>query len=130
MERWELDKEQRMQLKAWICILGAILLAVLLLGRGLLLFWGWWSEMQYEPVIRQIFNVWIMEVTDTGVLVFEEGVERFYVLAEGAVATPQMREQVADITLADECVTQIVCKTEKINGKVLAADAFGVEVEG
>jgi len=138
VRKWELDKTQRMQLKAWICILGAILLAVLVLVKGLLLFWKWWNEFQYEPVKRKICNVWIMDVTDADVLVFEEGQERQYRFAkefvgktaEGFLTASDLREQVADIYLADECVTQIVCKAQKINGKVLAFEDSFVVIEG
>ncbi len=35
--RWNMNRAQRMQLKAFICLLGILLLVILLLGRFLLL---------------------------------------------------------------------------------------------
>ncbi len=123
-----LDKAQRMQLKAWICILGILLLVILFVTGFLFSLIG--REPEHVPVVRELVNVWIMEVEETGIRVFEEGQECTYGLMEGVVVSADCREQVADVTLVDELVSQVVCKTHKVNGKVLGVDEGGVELEG
>lgn len=124
-----LNKSQRMQLKALACILGLILILLLLIGRLLSLI-GSRKEEEPVPVIRAMENVWVMEVGKDSISVFEEGKEKTYPYIEGFQAPAQAREQLADITLTDEAVSQIDSKTHKINGKVLAIDDSGVELEG
>ena len=123
-----MNKSQRMQLKALVCILGIVLLVILFVVGLLFAFVG--REPVHVPVVRELVNVWIMEVEETGIRVFEEGQERTYGFSEGVVVSADLREQVADVTLVDELVSQVVCKTHKVNGKVLAVDAGGVELEG
>lgn len=123
------NRSERMQLKAWICMLGIILLLILLILRVLMAFLGWeWTKP--EPVIRKLTNVWIMEVVDGQIQVFEDGVHNVYETAEDYTAEQSMREQVADVVLTDEKVSQIICKTNKINGKVMSVDDSGIEVDG
>lgn len=139
--RWKLDKSERMQLKALACILGIILLVILLITR-------WLLSLQEEevpvpvPVITNLQNVWIMEVEDNGLVVFQEGEKVIYPYGtiistvddkqqEIPYQVPkENREQVADITLTDGCITQVVVKNEKINGKILSASTDSVELEG
>ena len=123
-----MNKSQRMQLKACICILGILLLVILFVVGLLFAVIG--RAPVHVPVVRELVNVWIMEVEETGIRVFEEGQERTYSFAEGVVVSADVREQVADVTLVDEVVSQVVCKTHKVNGKVLAVDVGGVELEG
>ncbi len=143
--QWNLNKSQRMQLKALICVLGLMLLLILALGK---LFWPLLSEEEeptepvpevHIPVIEVLHNVWIMEDSVDGIMVFREGMEEKY--AFGSIAAEEgqsfvyrpsepVREQLADIELTDGAVTDIRLKTEKINGKVLRADESFVEIEG
>ncbi len=123
-----MNRSQRMQMKALVCILGILFLLVIFVAGLLFALIG--REPVHVPVIREVVNVWIMEVEETGIRVFEEGQERTYAFGEGVVVPVAYREQVADVTLVDELVSQVVCKTHKVNGKVLAVDAGGVELLG
>lgn len=127
---WKLEKEQRIQLKVFISCLGLILLGILLAGQ---LFAALMKEEEPKeempiPVVESLCNVWIMEVDDNGILIFRDGKEERYSCRVATSA--DMREQVADIVLTDGMVTEVRVKTEKINGRILSADASGVDVEG
>ena len=121
-----------MQIKAYVCVLGFILVIVLLLGcliRALLSQQEEPEPEEHIPVIEVFRNVWIMEADDTGLKIFSDGQERQYTYGE----MPEyagVREQIADITLTDGLVTDIAVKSEKINGRILSADESAVEVEG
>ena len=123
----KLSKSQRMQLKALACILGIVLLLILLVCR---LFSAILQWIEPEPVIRNLYNVWIMETGENHLKVFEEGFEKVYECEEGVMIPEEAREQVADIVLSDEKVAQVQVKSHKINGKVLAVDSEGIELEG
>ncbi|MCI9338276.1 MAG: SpoIID/LytB domain-containing protein [Lachnospiraceae bacterium] len=140
-QRW--NKSNRMQMKAFVCLLGFLLLVILLAGKFflLLLHRGDGEEVPqpsptpYIPVVETYRNVWIMEADEEGLLVFQDGASRRYPWGTGedggqAAYDPALREQVADIVLTDGRVTSAEAKTEKINGKVLSADEGSVEVEG
>lgn len=130
MNKW--NKSQRMQMKAFICVLGLLLLLILLFGKlviSLLHSNEGEDEKIHIPVIEVYTNVWIMESDTEKILIFRDGVEETYYFANSP-GTESVREQVADITLADGKVTDIVVKSEKCSGKVLSADAEGVELEG
>lgn len=152
--RRKLNKSQRMQLKAMICGLGLLLLIILLLGRFFNILFSRDGEREEEvhiPVIELLTNVWIMEADEEGILIYRDGNEETYAYgtagdgngeqsgeANGVDAdsaapyfpTEDVREQIADIELTDGAVTDIRIKTEKINGRILSADASFVEVEG
>lgn len=130
MGKW--NKSQRMQMKAFICVLGLLLLLILLLGKLIFSFLHRDEDEEDEvhiPVIEVYTNVWIIESDMEKILIFRDGVEEIYYFAEAPGVEPA-REQVADITLSDGKVTDIVVKSEKLSGKVLSADAEGVELEG
>nr|WP_300679371.1 SpoIID/LytB domain-containing protein [uncultured Acetatifactor sp.] len=141
--RWNMNRAQRMQLKAFICLLGILLLVILLLGRFLLLLIHRDEEEEepaptpHIPVIEMFANVWIMEADEEGIMIFRDGVCESYswgAAGEGeqdaAVPDLSVREQVADIVLTDGQVTSVTAMREKINGKILGADDSGIEVEG
>lgn len=147
--RWGLSKSQRMQLKAFICFLGILLLLILLLGRLVLALIhigdnGDNIGKQHIPLVQRLANVWIMEVEDEGLLVFCDGEVRRYpygFVAQGTaegqeplkqlyVPDASVREQIADVVLTDGAVTDITAKTDKINGRILSADSSGIELEG
>ena len=123
-----LDKTQRMQVKALACILGILLLLILLFCRLVCVLLQ--REEKPEPVIRNLYNVWVMETGENSLKVFEEGLEKVYDCEDGVVIPAEAREQVADIVLSDEKVSQIEVKLHKINGKILSVDAEGIELEG
>ncbi len=134
MDWKKLNKSQRMQLKALACILGILLLLLLLLARLCLAFFGEgkepWPDDQPASMIRFLQNVWVMEVDGTGLKVFEEGKEDFYLFGEGVAADRSLREQVADIILINEKIAAVHSKTEKISGRVLSVDESGIVLEG
>ncbi len=155
---FKLNQSQRMQLKAFICVLGILLILFLLAGRLINIYLSKESPEEPEkkpPVIQVLHNVWIMEEDEEGILIFRDGERENYpwgiVLASPDLKHSDMkstniaggteieesyrpsvavREQLADVTLTDGGVTEIVLKTDKINGRVLSADAFSVEIEG
>lgn len=146
-DRWGLNKSQRMQLKAFVCLLGILLLAVLAAAKVILLILHK-GEVEEPPVptpephipVVQLFaNVWIMEVDEEGLLLFRDGEQERYpwgaVTGEDGQEQPYradntVREQVADVELTDGEVTAVAAKTDKINGKILRAEEGAVELEG
>lgn len=133
-----------MQIKAFICLLGFLLIVILLLGKlaGALLNKGKQPEKEnpfpevHIPIVKTIHNIWIMEEDEEGILVFYDGdrqkLDWGSAGKDGALFRPEetVREQLADVTLTDGRVTGIVLKKEKINGRILGIDEAGVEVEG
>lgn len=140
----KLTKEQRIQWKRYLCILGmAFLLFLLLLNllhscadRTEELPGQEETEPQQIPVVRELKNVWITEAQADRITVFCEGNRETFVMdaeAKGTDSLPpaeQMREQLADVKLKDGQVTAVTVKTDKITGRVLSADAEGIEIEG
>ncbi len=140
------NRSQRMQMKAFICVLGFLLIIILLFGKllGLLIHRGAGDEEEPEPsvphipVVETFSNVWILEEKPEGILIFRDGERMDLSFAESleegveAVSRPagSLREQVADVTLTDGLVTEVVPKTTKINGRILSANEGGIEVEG
>lgn len=63
----EWNKSQRMQMKAFICVLGFLLIIILLFGKllGLLIHRGEQEvpepSVPHVPVVETFSNVWIME---------------------------------------------------------------------
>lgn len=131
-----MNKSQRMQLKAFICLLGAGLLLVLFLGKLFLALQNPKPEQEaeQEPVKEtktELFsNVWVLETGTEEIVIFRDGNREEYSYAETFSLQEAIREQLADITVTDGCVTAVSVKTEKINGKILSADDTGIEVEG
>lgn len=141
--KWDMNKSQRMQLKAFICLLGILLLVILLVGRFLLMLIHRDEEEEeptptpHIPVIEMFANVWIMEADEEGVMIFRDGVCESYPWGtageggqDGAIPDLSVREQVADIVLTDGQVTSVTAMREKINGKILSVDENAIEVEG
>lgn len=136
-------------MKAFIILLGILLLIILLFGKLVVLLIHNWDnrdrrQKQGAPSIQLLANVWIMELGNDGLLVFQDGESVQY--PYGTIVrkdpgeqeparrqyTPDLsvREQIADLVLTDGAVTKIIPKTNKINGRILSADAGGIEVEG
>ena len=151
-DRKGLNKSQRMQLKAFICLLGVLLLVILLLGKFVSLLVHRAGEepeedepsfpSPYIPVVNVLTNVWILDVGTEELVIFRDGARESYpygIIREGAQEDlgavmfgpdPSVREQIADVVLTDGAVTGVFAKTEKINGRILSADENGIEVEG
>lgn len=142
-DRWNLNKSQRMQLKALACILGLVLIVILLIGKLIFSLLDREEPDVHIPVITNLRNVWIMDVGDQELLVFQDGEKTSYPYGMIAAETgekddqetpyqapKESREQVADVTLTDGAVTQVSIKNEKVSGKVLSASAQAVELEG
>lgn len=153
MKKYRLNESERIQLKKFICLLGILLLVILFFGKLItgLLHRGeelpGQEEKPHIPVVTKLSNVWIMEESEAGIVIFRDGVRESYEWGlisapEGAVeengeqgnvryCPPEsVREQVADVILTDGLVTGISLKKEKINGRVLGADGDSVEIEG
>lgn len=84
------------------------------------------------PVVEYVENVWLMETYEGKVKVFQDGVEKEYIISDTFTNAAGVlgREQVADLTLTDGLVTSAVIKGEKISGRLLSvADGF-LEIEG
>lgn len=135
---WNLDKSQRMQLKALAGVLGLLLIVLLMVGRLLIFIVNNQEEPEVHiPVVTKLQNVWIMEVSSEGLLVYQDGEETDYPFGNTVVGEENLlysvpntfREQVADITLTDGSVTSAVIKNNKINGKVLSAGSEYIEIE-
>lgn len=125
--------EQRLKSKVLISILGILVLLILCTAKIVLKNTDEQEEPPIHiPAISSLENVWIMEVTEDNVLCFIDGVEVNLPFSEkfGEVNIETTREQVADIILSDNFITDINIKTEKANGKVLRVNETSVEIEG
>jgi len=132
-----MNRSERMQMKAFICLLG-ILLLLFLIVAGLLWAGGGGEEEEPQPpeseeeahipVVEQLHNIWIMEAGEEGILCYIGGEERLLPIADACFFS--VREQVADLELTDGVVTEVHIKSQKISGRVLAADQDGVWLEG
>lgn len=141
---YKLSKEQRIQWKKYLCVLGAAFLLFLLLinllhscGREEPGTPGAEENLpQHIPVVRELKNVWITEAQNGQITIFRDGARETYSLdtetkdAESLPAADQMREQLADVELTDDLVTAVALKTDIFTGRVLSADASGIEIEG
>lgn len=97
LKRWkEMNRSERMQLKAFICLLGIFLL-LLLIVAGLLCAGGSGEEKdepqppdseeeeeEHIPIIEQLHNVWIIEAGREGLLCYIEGEERLLQVTDPA----------------------------------------------
>lgn len=139
-----------MQLKAFVCLLGMLLILILMIGKliSALCHGDRENEVQPEPhipTVRVLKNVWIMEAGQEGLTVFNEGERAFLPWgfsgrdgqetagnrsAEAGQQWADCREQVADVTLTDGLVTGVTVKAEKINGRVLGYTGGCIELEG
>lgn len=136
-----LNKSQRMQLKAFICMLGILLLLVLLAWKIISAIIRSDREPpdaeEYIPIVRVLNNVWIMGADESGITIFEDGERKKYSFKEGYTwgaenenISEELRDRLADVELTDDAVSNIEIKTDKINGRVLSADSEGIEFEG
>lgn len=149
-EWFRLSKAQRIQIKKFICLLGILLIVLLLLWKIVTSQGNGDQEEKkpdkvedHIPVLQILSNVWIMEEDEEGILIFREGNQERYAwgteeteaVQEDGAEKPyrpeqSVREQVADVILSDGRVISAVPKTEKINGRILAAGKDWIEVEG
>lgn len=136
----DMNRSERMQIKAFVCLMGIFLLLFLIIVR---LFTGSReeesepSERESEvhiPAVEYLRNVWIMEADQEGVLCHTGEEQRLLQLAIATGSDAQwllgLREQVADLELTDGLITAVHVKSQKISGRVLAADQDGIWLEG
>lgn len=90
-DEFKLSRSQRMQLKAFVCLLGALLIILLLLGKliGAFLHREQPEEVEpspqpHIPVLETLHNVWIMEEDEEGILIFRDGERERYPWGEAA----------------------------------------------
>lgn len=155
----KLNKNERMQLKAWVCILGIFLLLFLFAGqvyRVLHQEKEGPAPFPHVPELQMLSNVWIIEVGEDNLLIYRDGQEESYDYGTIEVAIDESgeilwdepldealktelhlyqpdgecREQLADVLLADGRVIEVAVKKEKIHGVILSANENSVEVEG
>ncbi len=130
------DKDVRMRMKMILCIVGIVLLfAVACIALPVLDIGGNKSrndkEEPLEPIAEELHNIYITEVTDTYIGIFD-GEERIFYWQEGGFKADRSAVgQVADLTVCDGFVTGILVKDgEKINDKVVGISAGNaVELE-
>ncbi len=89
---WRLNRSQRMQMKAFICLLGVILIAALCVGKLFSIFAEPQEEQQpsgpagteapHVPVIQVLKNVWILEEGEDMLSVFRDGQREAYPYGE------------------------------------------------
>lgn len=129
-----MQKKQRMHNKALICILGLVLLLVFSVTAALVNRKEETGETKEaprkEPVVRVEKNLWILETYEDGISMFRDGEICYVSVCEDARIPEDCREQLADVVYEDERVKEVICKREKISGKVLAAGVTGVKIEG
>lgn len=125
------NKSEKMQKKACLCVIGIIIL-VLIAVTGIV------GSLQKEPekpvpVVRTLQNVWVTEISDKGIKLYDE-TEQEYLWMEGVIPPTDQSagEKIADIVLTDKRVSEIHIKdSEKISGKVVSVQpGKGVELEG
>ena len=91
--KWGLNKSQRMQLKAFICLLGVILIVALFILK----FISFWVHREpdgeqpsspdqtvepHVPVVQVFTNVWILEEDEDGIVIFRDGQRERYPYGE------------------------------------------------
>lgn len=86
--------------------------------------------LSLAPTRQTLSNVWIMEADEAGIQFFYDGYEIRADHATPSGDTPQMREQVADLSFQEGGISDISLKKERIGGKLLGISDSWVEVEG
>lgn len=122
------EKKHRMRAKAMLCVVAILLLLFLGIRYGS-------SEREevkwQEPVITYLHNVYVEEITDTYITVFDT--ERIKLLWQENMIPPDAGGvgHIADVTITDGLMSALVIKDEnKINDKVVAVERTnGVELE-
>lgn len=90
------------------------------------------EEPIHNPVVDVLKNVWIMEVYEDKVKVYDEGREKeFYISKNFRNASKILRrEQIGDLELTDGMLSDAVIKQNKITGKLNSVSEHYVEIEG
>lgn len=124
----EWEKKQRMQAKAWLCVIGIILL-IFLTSKYLQPERDF--EPMKEPVISYLHNVYIENVTDTYITVFDGESKNIAWQENYPVPDVNVIGRIANITVQDGFLLEITLQDEeKINDKVVSVEAdSGVELE-
>lgn len=90
--------------------------------------------VEYEPQegsSYQIQNIWLMEADENLVRCFWNNMEFDMKLPDEFISQEDIRrEQVADISFHNGAVDKIICKQEKVSGKILSIGENMIEIEG
>lgn len=141
---YKLSREERIQWKKYLCVLGGAFLLFLILINLLYSCSDREEELpeqegslpQHISVVKELKNVWITEAGAGQITIFCNGEKKIFSLTtetDGTDSLPspeQMREQLADVELTDEQVSAVSLKMEIFTGRVLSADENGIEIEG
>jgi stage II sporulation protein D len=124
-----------MELKAFICVLGLLLLIVLVTAGILSSVKNKKAEEAPQeevhiPVIQIFNNLWVMSADENEITVYDDGEIKKYEYSDEFSISEEYMDRLADVELTDGFVSNIELKQDKINGKVLSADTAGVELEG
>ena len=79
---FRLNRSQRMQLKAFVCVLGILFIIILLVAKIIIGFLHKEAKEEqpvepYVPIVQVLNNVWILEEDENGILVFRDGERDF-----------------------------------------------------
>lgn len=128
-----MNKSRRMQMKAILCLAGIALLLLIAIAGTARYVAVREQEQEHVPVVVTMENVWVTEVTEAGIRLFDGRTWEYPWAQETAQPVDRgAREQIADVTLTDGYVTDIKIKdAEKVSGKVVSVlSGKGVELEG
>lgn len=137
------NKSQRMQAKAVLCLVGIGLLIVIAFSLVMVKRGGDKRKKGEEEtlppasVTEELYNVYITEITDTYIGVFDGENKKYPFCGDGVHignapdSFSPSGGQLADLTLTDGAVSRILFKTgERVSGKVIGVEAgVGVELE-
>lgn len=96
------------------------------------------EEEQQEPVVTQIRNVWVMQLTEDEITYFADGEVRHTacsanIAEDGGMGNGQIDrngEFVADLFFADGVAEQCIPKNDKIRGKLLSVTDAHIRLQG
>lgn len=124
-----MNKSDRMQIKA-VCVIFGII--VLLVAAVSLLFEGVNDEKEKkrQPVIQNLYNTYITEITAEQITVFDGKSQTFSCNTAQFGINPSETGQICNLTVTDGIVTAIEIKNNKINEKVISIESgSGIELE-
>lgn len=133
------NKSKRMQVKAFLCIVGIALLFIIACGLLLKNIAGKGGEAVPEPVVETLRNVYITEVTEDCISIFDGENKTYPKWSTKDGMTSDTEDvtsicapgQIVDMTLTDGIISSVHRKdAEKISGKVVGVETgTGVELE-
>lgn len=128
------EKRMRMQAKAILCVVAIVLLfwlGIKYIGQEDGAKYPEEPTRQTSPSYEQLQNVYIENITDTEIMVFD-GERKTYKWQEGFMPLNTVAiGRIADITITDGVVSEVIYKdSKKINDKVISISrGEGIELE-